>query len=208
MSIKKRTIFWRENYRRVVKSLKEGQTIESLQSDKVNIQFLGVNQNLDTSYVFSDTTELHYYWKRPEPHRMLTKVANLDGQFYKVSMMDVIIESDDVYKGVINILAILFIGLSIALMVFGYLIGKQLLKPFQQTLTSIRTFNVKEDEEIPLVATNTKEFRQLNAFVYSMKDKARRDYQALKEFTENASHEMQTPVAIAKGKTGIIAPVG
>jgi signal transduction histidine kinase len=37
-----------------------------------------------------------------------------------------------------------------------------------------------------------------------MTSKARRDYQSLKEFTENASHEMQTPLAIAKGKLELL----
>src|SRR3546814_17680766 len=33
-----------------------------------------------------------------------------------------------------------------------------------------------------------------------MTEKARQDYSSLKEFTENASHEMQTPLAIIQGK--------
>ena len=37
-----------------------------------------------------------------------------------------------------------------------------------------------------------------------MTDKARRDYIALKEFSENAAHEMQTPIAVAKGKLELL----
>src|SRR5690606_32582196 len=48
------------------------------------------------------------------------------------------------------------------------------------------------------------EFRQLNSFVEQMVGKARRDYRSVKEFSENASHEMQTPLAIARGKLELL----
>jgi signal transduction histidine kinase len=37
-----------------------------------------------------------------------------------------------------------------------------------------------------------------------MTEKAREDYQSLKEFTENASHELQTPTAIIRGKLDLL----
>jgi signal transduction histidine kinase len=59
---------------------------------------------------------------------------------------------------------------------------------------------LKDADGLKVPDTNTTEFRQLNSFLLKMTDKARKDYRSLKEFTENASHEMQTPIAVAKGK--------
>src|SRR6202000_3201098 len=41
-------------------------------------------------------------------------------------------------------------------------------------------------------------------FLKKMTEKAQEDYQSLKEFTENASHELQTPTAIIRGKLDLL----
>lgn len=58
--------------------------------------------------------------------------------------------------------------------------------------------------ELDLPNTSTNEFRQLNRFVNEMTHKARRDYLSVKEFSENASHEIQTPLSIAQGKLELL----
>ncbi|NJL77475.1 MAG: HAMP domain-containing histidine kinase [Saprospiraceae bacterium] len=63
---------------------------------------------------------------------------------------------------------------------------------------------MKSDKPMNLPQSNIFEFKQLNAFLVRMTSKARRDYQSLKEFTENASHEIQTPLAVAKGKLELL----
>src|SRR3546814_4332637 len=82
----------------------------------------------------------------------------------------------------------------------SYLISKHLLQPFHKTLKSIRTFILRQKEPLKLAPTRTSEFRKLNLFLEHMPEKARQDYSSLKEFTENASHELQTPMSIIKGK--------
>jgi two-component system, OmpR family, sensor kinase len=44
----------------------------------------------------------------------------------------------------------------------------------------------------------------LNTFLLQLTESARKDYQSLKEFTENASHELQTPTAIIRGKLDLL----
>ncbi|MDQ2863448.1 MAG: HAMP domain-containing histidine kinase, partial [Bacteroidota bacterium] len=49
-----------------------------------------------------------------------------------------------------------------------------------------------------------KEFNELNASLNYMTDKIYKDYVNMKEFTENASHEMQTPVAVVLSKLELL----
>ena len=52
--------------------------------------------------------------------------------------------------------------------------------------------------------TRTYEFKELNQFLEKMTNKALDDYRSLKEFSENASHELQTPLAIIRGKLELL----
>jgi signal transduction histidine kinase len=52
--------------------------------------------------------------------------------------------------------------------------------------------------------TDIKEFRQLNRVFDSMTRKMRNDYLNLKEFSENAAHEIQTPLAVIRSKTDLL----
>ena len=52
--------------------------------------------------------------------------------------------------------------------------------------------------------TNTTEFAELNKTVLVMTDRAKQDYDSLKNFTDNASHEMQTPLAIINSKLDVL----
>jgi signal transduction histidine kinase len=72
------------------------------------------------------------------------------------------------------------------------------------TLQAIKNFRLNDTSPILLQKTNTREFRELNQILDQMVQKIQSDYLSLKEFSENASHEMQTPLAVAKGKMELL----
>jgi len=94
--------------------------------------------------------------------------------------------------------------LLVLVVISGGLISKYILAPFKRTMRVIQSFDLKQKESIHLPGTRTSEFQELNEFLKKMTDKAREDYQSLKEFTENASHELQTPTAIIRGKLDLL----
>jgi signal transduction histidine kinase len=55
-----------------------------------------------------------------------------------------------------------------------------------------------------LKLTATAEFNSLNVSLNKMLDRIGHDYQKQKEFTENAAHEMQTPVAVMQSKIDLL----
>ena len=194
----------RDNLNEITEEIKEGVPLSFLQRGKADITNLGAAPR-DTFYTFSDTLAPHPYLEgQMEPYRKVTAVRKIGGKYYKVSITDVFIETDDIYDVVVDIMLRLFIILSVAMLIFSFLITGWLFRPFQKTLDRIRSFNLKDQKVLELPNTSTKEFRQLNAFVAQMAYKARRDYLAVKEFSENASHEMQTPLAIARGKLELL----
>ncbi len=187
-------------------SIKEGKPLDALQNQKTHIVKVQSIQARDTlyKYAFSDTMAMHPYFKRLEPHRKMVITQRINGEYYRFNMIDIFLETDDVSGGVVNVMTRLFFGLGLILLVCSFLISSWLFQPFQKTLQKIKTFNLKNDEEVSFEETTTKEFKQLNGFIAQMTDKARRDYISLKEFSENAAHEMQTPIAVAKGKLELL----
>jgi signal transduction histidine kinase len=189
-----------ETFKATVRGIRAGKSIEALDNEKVLITQLEGTNWPDTLSHYKDTIAEHFNLHRMEPHRNLTRVKEIDGAYYRISITDVLIEVDDMYEGVVAVLSRLFLYLSLSVILGSVIISRWLFKPFGQVLNRLSHFNLKSASGLKVPKTSTKEFKQLNSFLLRMTDKAQRDYRSLKEFTENASHEMQTPIAVAKGK--------
>lgn len=85
-----------------------------------------------------------------------------------------------------------------------FLLGK-LWKPFNNTLEQLKQFNLSGKNTFVLQQTDVDEFSELNKTTLLMTQKVINDYESLKSFTENASHEIQTPLAIIKTKLELLS---
>ena len=101
-------------------------------------------------------------------------------------------------------LILLFFSLTGLLIFVNYFISKSIWIPFNKTLENLKNFDIGKDEPLVLTETRIHEFKLLNKTLDRMAKKMRRDYFNLKEFNENASHEMQTPLAIIKSKLELL----
>ncbi|NBC03052.1 MAG: hypothetical protein GVY20_05025 [Bacteroidetes bacterium] len=148
------------------------------------------------------------YSERLEQNEQNVKVSayrNINGRSYYISTYGAMIESDDITEAVIKTL-LWILGLQIIGAIgVGFMVSGRLFKPFRKTLEKIGNFQLHKKEYVPAEKTGVKEFNDLNKFVEQMTRKAVSDYKNLKEFAENASHELQTPLAIAKGKLELLS---
>ena len=199
---KETDFFLREALVNLEHQIKNGATPDQLNSERVTI--IKEDNGLETEVVFSDTLAMHQFLKRLEPHRKLTVTKEIDGQFYRINMIDILFEQDDIFESVVQIITRLFSLLALAIILGSLIINRGILKPFKKTLEKISSFRIK-DEQLDLPDTRIKEFTQLNRFINNMAKQAQKDYQILKKFSEDASHEIQTPLAIAQGKLELLA---
>lgn len=135
---------------------------------------------------------------------MVTSFYAINGAYYRVTTYSFIPSFYQLVPGVVNSFKWILLLLLLLVIVSAGLIPKYILAPFKRTLRVIQTFDVKQQSQMRLPETQTSEFRELNIFLKKMTEKAREDYQSLKEFTENASHELQTPTAIIRGKLDLL----
>ena len=158
----------------------------------------------ETQPSFSDTLVTHSTLQRIEPHSKLDVIKRVKGKVYKIMLYDLVVEEDDIQDAVQESMVKTYLLLSIVTLILSLIASFYVFGPFQRTLSIIRNFSVKEDFSVKFPDTSTSEFKKLNKFILNMMRKARTDYLALKEFSENASHEIQTPLSIAQGKLELL----
>ncbi|MBS1646434.1 MAG: HAMP domain-containing histidine kinase [Bacteroidetes bacterium] len=120
--------------------------------------------------------------------------------FYKVTITKITDNDEELGENIFYAVAISAAFMMLAILFANIYIHRKLWAPFYQTLKNLQRFNISKHDTIELVATKTEEFKKLNTSIDLMAKKISEDYFSLKEFTENASHEIQTPLAVIQSK--------
>jgi len=140
-----------------------------------------------------------------EPVRLLESVFRQDGNFYKIKVVTSMVEEDDLRKELFFSILYLYIGLIIVILLLNNFLQKKAWKPFYKLLGRLDKFSIENGREIKFEKTNIDEFRLLNERVDRLLKKSVESFKSQKEFIENASHELQTPLAISINKLELMA---
>jgi signal transduction histidine kinase len=138
------------------------------------------------------------------PYRQLTQVLRIHSKTYMLTIRKSLIERDDLIKNIFNVMFIVFAGLLGFILSLNWLLSRSLWRPFYRTLEKIRGVELKKMESVSFTPARIKEFNQLNSALNAMIARIHADYRNIKELTEDAAHEMQTPLAIAESKLEVL----
>ncbi len=154
---------------------------------------------------FSDTLVVHTTLDRLEKHLKLRVVRELNGKKYQFEIYDIIVESDDIVDGVVESLIITYLILLGVLLILGFVGSYAILRPYRNILDYVKHFSLRDAKKENLIPnTGLPDLQGMIDFLNEMILKAIQDYQSLKEFSENASHELKTPLAIIQGKIDLL----
>ncbi|MDB5145226.1 MAG: hypothetical protein JWQ66_3939 [Mucilaginibacter sp.] len=149
---------------------------------------------------FFDTVYNNVKEKEIEGGRAVSGLITFKGENYKVT----ITESKESTEYLVTIIAIITLLLMLGLLVILFVTNKYILnglwKPFYKTLNGMKVFNVSEEHGFEMQYSKVDEFNELNTAVQLMSVRVKNDFKNLKHFTENASHEMLTPLAVITAK--------
>lgn len=110
----------------------------------------------------------------------------------------------DIMVGIMIQYVLITAMLGIGVVLTMRFISRKLWIPFDKTLDKIETFSL-ENGSIPMLPTSdVTEFNRLNASLHRLMCNSIDSYKAQKEFTENASHELQTPLAVFQSKLDLL----
>jgi len=83
-------------------------------------------------------------------------------------------------------------------------LSKEIWNPFYATLEKLRNYRMEQQGSLHFEKNNIAEFNDLNQTIAQLTERNYAVYQSQKEFTENASHEMQTPLAVLQTKLELL----
>lgn len=142
----------------------------------------------------------HRHREEYESGRGLISSVTVGDKYYKILIVESKVETEDLIKIIFGITAGVILLLLITLFIINRLLLNRLWQPFYNLLKELRLFNVADNKDIPQVSTTIDEFNELNQAITSMATRVKSDYKDLKTFTENASHELLTPIAVINSK--------
>ena len=138
------------------------------------------------------------------PVRILTFPIRVNGVLHKAMVIKSQVEAEDLLEVIVLVTAAIILVMLIVISLINRFLLAKLWQPFYKTLKELRTFDVKNAKALELPATKIEEFNELNASVSVMTKRINEEFETLKAFTDNASHEMQTPLAIINSKLDIL----
>ena len=152
------------------------------------------------SEVISDTLVYDAIERKLMGYRQLSFPAQVDGKNYKIFIRRGLIEQKELIEGVIVLEVVLFLAFAAIFNVINSKLSKKLWRPFYNTLERINAYEIDRAENLSIPRSSITEFNELAASIEKMSRKINFEFNLQKEFTENASHEIQTPLAIIKNK--------
>ncbi|MBN7813114.1 HAMP domain-containing histidine kinase [Algoriphagus sp. H41] len=143
-----------------------------------------------------------------EPVRMLTTAFELDGHYYELRMINPMVEEDDLVKELFLEASWLYLVLLLAIVLINNLVLQRLWKPFYEFLEQLKNYRIGKSKTLPEAKTKIREFTDLQTAVNTLLQHTLEAYEQQNQFIGNASHELQTPLAIATNKLELLIEKG
>lgn len=183
-------------------------------SDLLNTKEFGVNQfrilpteardEIDKN-IFTKEFIFMPYDGEDEPYRVLrTGFYNADGTPFNLEIRTSTVEEDDYLINLAISLSVLYFVIVLSILIVNYFVLSKAWKPFNKILKNLNEYRFGETPHFIPINTNVKEFVELNTNFESMIARNERVFENQKRFLENASHELQTPLAITINKLELL----
>jgi signal transduction histidine kinase len=156
------------------------------------------------AFWFHDTLIFNPGQKEGEPFRCLTFLTTVNNTFYKINIRRSATDSESLIEGIVTSTSVIFLLLLGGGAVLNYFISKKFWKPFYNVLEIIKDYRPTAKSDIKLPQSSISEFKELNKVIERFITKVENDFINLKQFSENASHEIQTPLAVIKTKSEML----
>jgi signal transduction histidine kinase len=179
-----------------------GQLPDKCFLDETLIDYYTINQKEPKQYYLIQRYDVNE--NTTHKYRQLQYSLKIGSQYYRVTVAKELEGTKMLTRTILlTTLGLILLIIAITVLINTVLL-KRLWRPFYKTMDKLEDFKIGSDEHVSFGETDIDEFSLLNRNLEQTIQRAKDDYKTLKEFTENAAHEMQTPVSIIRSKLDLI----
>ncbi|MBO7240754.1 MAG: HAMP domain-containing histidine kinase [Bacteroidaceae bacterium] len=162
-----------------------------------SIELLPPTVQYDDSKVYEDR-DVYLYWKKEtEPARVLTKIFHDDdGTAYRLIVSTPTFERDDIIRAILIYIAIIYTVLLCTILAVTVVVFKYSMKPLYSLLRWLDGYRPGNGTEGFPNEETVFEFKKLTKAARETIERAENHLERQKQFIGNASHELQTPLAV------------
>ncbi|MXN92231.1 sensor histidine kinase [Flavobacterium sp. Sd200] len=181
----------------------------------LNTPEFGINQfkieplpkgTYDFSNKFTSTFEFMEYDDDDEPIRLLETVFNdAQGNPHKLTIRASMVEEDELLEDLLTALVALYIMLVVSIALLNRFVLRRVWKSFYQLLDKLKNYKLGTGKSFEAPQSHVSEFEVLGRELEDLLHRNETIYASQKQFIENASHELQTPLAISLNKLELFA---
>ena len=164
------------------------------------IEIKEVTMQSERSFEIIDTIIFDAIKRKEIPFRQISLVSSINGKIYFIAARDTLLEEDDLLEAIAIVTGSVFLLLLVSLYFINRKLSLNIWQPFYKTLDEIKEFSHDKPSFRFSSVSQLDEFTELNKTLEKLTQKVISDYQSLKRFTEDASHEIQTPLAVIQSK--------
>lgn len=135
-----------------------------------------------------------------DQYRKLVTHAQLHGSYYRLEIVKPHLEANEIIGTIAITLGGLFLGLALCFYLSQRLLSRKIWSPFYALLKGLRHYRLDQERMPDLPASRVEEFQLLNQAVTELTSKNKEVFESQKQFIENASHEMQTPLSVIQSR--------
>lgn len=179
-------------------SLKEND-VKSFNRLSWNIKIIDFEKTI-TGDVFEYRTYPDTMEDEEETYRVLLSPVRIENKSYTLLVRMNMIESENLVESIAIVFVTLIVILLAGLYIITKMLSQRLWKPFYHSLKQIEAFKIDNNIIPQWQPTDIEEFVRLNGALNTLIERNVAIYEGKKEFIENASHELQTPLATFQAK--------
>ncbi len=181
---------------------KELPSVDNGTNNSFHIQEVGEEYARTHSHLsYTDETLYIEAKKEEEPARVMRTIfRGSENRFYELTVITPTIEKKDLMSSIAYWILGLYVSVVLTIIVVNAWVISRSMRPLYRLLKWLDSYHIDEHVEAIDNPTRVTEFKILNETIYRYSQRNQELFEQQKQFIGDASHELQTPIAICQNR--------